>query len=133
MPYFYDFSFAHVRTYIHVLYVYVARHTSQIDDTVCTVHSKSCTYSTISETAHGYYITPPPPQGKLGKKWEEISTSAIGQAVLHLTKMSEGTRLPQPGLFSQTVSRLHCVLIQCFRYTLLSTCMYCMLCNLCCA
>jgi E3 ubiquitin-protein ligase MYCBP2 len=41
--------------------------------------------------------------GKFGKKWEEISNSAIGQAVLHLTKMSEPARLPQPGLFSQTL------------------------------
>ena len=44
------------------------------------------------------------PQGKFGSRWKDIAKSAIGQAVLHLTKTEETARIPQPGLFSQSVS-----------------------------
>ena len=43
-------------------------------------------------------------QGSLGPQWEGYAKSAIGQAVLHLTKMNEEARMPVPGMFSQTVS-----------------------------
>ncbi len=43
-------------------------------------------------------------QGSLGVQWEGYAKSAIGQAVLHLTKISEDARMPVPGMFSQTVS-----------------------------
>ena len=43
-------------------------------------------------------------KGSLGGQWEGYSKSAIGQAVLHLTKISEEARVPVPGMFSQTVS-----------------------------
>ena len=43
-------------------------------------------------------------QGSLGPQWEGYAKSAIGQAVLHLTKISEDARMPVPGMFSQTVS-----------------------------
>ncbi len=43
-------------------------------------------------------------QGALGPQWEGYAKSAIGQAVLHLTKINEEARMPVPGMFSQTVS-----------------------------
>ncbi len=42
-------------------------------------------------------------KGSLGSQWEECSKSAIGQAVLHMTKINEEARAPVPGMFSQTV------------------------------
>ena len=42
--------------------------------------------------------------GSLGNAWEGISKSAVGQAVLHLTKVNEEARVPSPGMYSQTVS-----------------------------
>ena len=50
-----------------------------------------------------YHLLLPLCQGKLGSRWKDIATAAVGQAVLHLTKVSEGARVPQPGIFSQTV------------------------------
>ncbi len=47
-------------------------------------------------------------KGSLGGQWEGYSKSAIGQAVLHLTKISEEARVPVPGMFSQTV-QLHVI------------------------
>lgn len=41
--------------------------------------------------------------GSLGKAWEGYSKSAVGQAVLHLTKVNEEARVPVPGMYSQTV------------------------------
>ena len=46
-------------------------------------------------------------QGSLGPQWEGYAKSAIGQAVLHLTKINEEARMPVPGMFSQTVSSPH--------------------------
>ena len=43
--------------------------------------------------------------GELGQQWQGVSKAAIGQAVLHLTKINEGARVPNPGMYSQTVSR----------------------------
>lgn len=43
-------------------------------------------------------------EGTLGAQWEGYAKSAIGQAVLHLTKINEEARMPIPGMFSQTVS-----------------------------
>lgn len=48
-------------------------------------------------------------QGSLGSQWEGYAKSAIGQAVLHLTKISEEARMPVPGMFSQTVSSAFCL------------------------
>ena len=48
-------------------------------------------------------------QGALGPQWEGYAKSAIGQAVLHLTKIHEEARMPVPGMFSQTVSTPTCV------------------------
>lgn len=42
-------------------------------------------------------------KGSLGSQWEGYAKSAIGQAVLHLTKINEEARVPVPGMFSQTV------------------------------
>ena len=42
-------------------------------------------------------------QGSYGSQWEGYAKSAIGQAVLHLTKINEEARMPVPGMFSQTV------------------------------
>ena len=42
--------------------------------------------------------------GDLGQQWQGVSKAAIGQAVLHLTKINEGARVPSPGMYSQTVS-----------------------------
>ncbi len=42
-------------------------------------------------------------KGFLGVQWEGCSKSAIGQAVLHMTKVNEEARVPVPGMFSQTV------------------------------
>ena len=42
--------------------------------------------------------------GSFGNAWEGISKSAVGQAVLHLTKVNEEARVPVPGMYSQTVS-----------------------------
>ena len=42
--------------------------------------------------------------GSFGNTWEGISKSAVGQAVLHLTKVNEEARVPVPGMYSQTVS-----------------------------
>lgn len=42
-------------------------------------------------------------KGHLGTQWEGCSKSAIGQAVLHMTKINEEARVPVPGMFSQTV------------------------------
>ena len=44
-------------------------------------------------------------RGGLGGAWQGYAKSAIGQAVLHLTKLHEEARTPNPGLYSQTVSR----------------------------
>ena len=41
--------------------------------------------------------------GSFGNSWEGYSKSAIGQAVLHLTKVNEKARVPDPGMYSQTV------------------------------
>ena len=41
--------------------------------------------------------------GALGNAWEGYSKSAVGQAVLHLTKVNEEARVPVPGMYSQTV------------------------------
>ena len=43
-------------------------------------------------------------KGTLGAQWEGYAKSAIGQAVLHLTKVNEEARVPIPGMYSQTVS-----------------------------
>lgn len=43
-------------------------------------------------------------KGTLGLQWQGIAKSAIGQAVLHLTKVNEEARVPIPGMYSQTVS-----------------------------
>lgn len=43
--------------------------------------------------------------GVLGAQWKGVSKAAIGQAVLHLTKINEGARVPNPGMYSQTVSK----------------------------
>ena len=43
-------------------------------------------------------------QGSLGPQWEGYAKSAVGQVVLHLTKINEEARMPVPGMFSQTVS-----------------------------
>ena len=43
-------------------------------------------------------------EGSFGAQWEGYAKSAIGQAVLHLTKINEEARMPVPGMFSQTVS-----------------------------
>ena len=45
-------------------------------------------------------------QGTMGSQWEGYAKSAVGQAVLHLTKISEEARMPVPGIYSQTVSCL---------------------------
>ena len=42
--------------------------------------------------------------GGLGAGWQGVSKAAIGQAVLHLTKVNEDARVPNPGMYSQTVS-----------------------------
>ena len=42
--------------------------------------------------------------GSLGPQWRDYTRSAIGQAVLHLTKVQEEARVPNPGMYSQTVS-----------------------------
>ena len=42
--------------------------------------------------------------GALGTQWQGVAKAAIGQAVLHLTKINEGARVPNPGMYSQTVS-----------------------------
>lgn len=42
-------------------------------------------------------------QGSMGPQWEGYAKSAVGQAVLHVTKISEEARMPVPGMFSQTV------------------------------
>ena len=47
-------------------------------------------------------------EGSLGSQWEGYAKSAIGQAVLHLTKVNEEARMPIPGMFSQTVSCKMC-------------------------
>lgn len=49
--------------------------------------------------------------GSFGKTWEGYSKSAIGQAVLHLTKVNEEARVPVPGMYSQTV-RYICLIFQ---------------------
>ena len=43
-------------------------------------------------------------KGSLGAQWQGMSKAAIGQAVLHLTKINEEARVPNPGMYSQTVS-----------------------------
>ena len=43
-------------------------------------------------------------KGSLGTPWQEFAKSAIGQAVLHLTKIPEEARVPNPAMYSQTVS-----------------------------
>ena len=43
-------------------------------------------------------------KGVMGAQWQGMSKAAIGQAVLHLTKVVEEARVPNPGMFSQTVS-----------------------------
>lgn len=43
--------------------------------------------------------------GSLGNAWEGYSKSAVGQAVLHLTKVNEEARVPVPGMYSQTVRK----------------------------
>lgn len=43
-------------------------------------------------------------EGSLGPQWEGYSKSAVGQAVLHLTKINEEARMPVPGMYSQTVN-----------------------------
>ena len=42
--------------------------------------------------------------GGLGAGWQGVAKAAIGQAVLHLTKVNEDARVPNPGMYSQTVS-----------------------------
>ena len=42
--------------------------------------------------------------GSFGGQWQGYTKSAIGQAVLHLTKLHEDARVPVPGMYSQTVS-----------------------------
>ncbi len=44
-------------------------------------------------------------KGSLGAQWEGYAKSAIGQAVLHLTKIPEAARVPNPAMYSQTVSQ----------------------------
>jgi hypothetical protein len=41
--------------------------------------------------------------GELGQQWQGVSKAAIGQAVLHLTKINDGARVPNPGMYSQTL------------------------------
>ena len=43
-------------------------------------------------------------KGALGNQWQGIVKAAVGQAVLHLTKVHESVRVPDPGMHSQTVS-----------------------------
>ncbi len=43
-------------------------------------------------------------KGSLGTQWEGFAKSAIGQAVLHLTKVPEAARVPNPAMYSHTVS-----------------------------
>ena len=43
-------------------------------------------------------------QGSLKGQWKDYAKSAIGQAVLHLTKISEEARNVDAGMYSQTVS-----------------------------
>ena len=50
-------------------------------------------------------------EGSLGSQWEGYAKSAIGQAVLHLTKVNEEARTPIPGMFSQTVSCKVCYVL----------------------
>lgn len=45
-------------------------------------------------------------RGRLGGQWQGYAKAAIGQAVLHLTKLHEEARVPNPGLYSQTVSTM---------------------------
>ena len=42
-------------------------------------------------------------KGGLGAQWEGYAKSAVGQAILHLTKVPEEVRVPEPGMYSQTV------------------------------
>ena len=58
-------------------------------------------------------------QGSYGSQWEGYAKSAIGQAVLHLTKINEEAHMPVPGMFSQTV-RLVVVVIHLF------VCLFCL-------
>ena len=43
-------------------------------------------------------------KGSLGNQWQGIVKSAVGQALLQLTKVHESVRVPDPGMYSQTVS-----------------------------
>ena len=43
-------------------------------------------------------------KGALGSQWQGYAKSAIGQAVLHLTKVPEEARVPNPAMYSQSVS-----------------------------
>ena len=43
-------------------------------------------------------------QSVLKGQWKDYAKSAIGQAVLHLTKINEEARNADPGMYSHTVS-----------------------------
>ena len=50
-------------------------------------------------------------KGTLGNQWQGIAKAAIGQTVLHLTKVHESVCVPDPGMYSQTVSSFVCVCV----------------------
>ena len=62
-------------------------------------------------------------KGSLGAQWQGYAKSAIGQAVLHMTKINEEARVPNPGMYSQTVSvcaRVHVVFHSLYMYIRMS-------------
>lgn len=60
-------------------------------------------------------------KGGMGSQWQGVSKAAIGQAVLHLTKINEEARVPNPGMYSQTVSSLKFLFFLLNRHHLSST------------